>query len=397
MKKRVFAWRDCLASSVSMDKTPRILSTMKTRTLLLPALGLFLLPAVASAELYCVSTAAQLASAIESADASASASEIRVRTGSYTFAAAPMQGSYRPHSLRIDGTSDLLLTGGWTGASCDTRSTLNPEQTVLSTGGAGKLMFIEFPAFPTVSTHTVEISGISFRNSTSADLEAACLHVENSLVSGSDRGTLYLDRNSFRLCTNTLDTSTAIAALEIDASNLNIYVRNNVFADNAGKGSLFRALARIQATFYISNNTLAFNPVLPGGADFDGLSIAGASTNNGSFFWVTNNLVWNTGDADSSDFQFTTFETLAVVSSNLFGRFSPGGANVSFSNNLTSDPRFISSNDLRLRVDSPARNSGGSAVGGSLDFDLFGTPRVQGGRIDRGAHEYDEMFANGFE
>ena len=175
---------------------------MKTRTLLLPALSLFLLPAVASAELYCVSTAAQLASAIESADASASASEIRVRTGSYTFAAAPMQGSYRPHSLRIDGTSDLLLTGGWTGASCDTRSTLNPEQTVLSTGGAGKLMFIEFPAFPTVSTHTVEISGISFRNSTASDLEAACLHVENSIVSAADRGTLNLDRNSFRLCSH---------------------------------------------------------------------------------------------------------------------------------------------------------------------------------------------------
>ncbi len=356
--------------------------------------ALLALPTLACAETYCVSTAAQLAAAIESADASSSASEIRVRTGFYSIAAAPPQQGQAVHALHINGTSDLLLTGGWSGANCETRSTLNPEQTVLSAGGNGKLMRIEFPSFPTLSTHTVEVSGISFRSATSNDLDGACVLVDSNLTSGSDRATLILDRNSFRLCNNTLDSS-APSALEVDVSNLNVYVRNNLFVDNAGYFQVVRLVGRLNTTHYVSNNTVAHNNGIGGNA-IDGLAVLGA--NNSSFFWVVNNIAWANGSANAnSDDLFTGGDTVGVVSSNLYGRLGSLSAGVSYISNLSTDPRFISANDVRLRADSPARNSGSGAAGGSLDSDLFGTPRVQGGRIDRGAHEYDELFGNGFE
>lgn len=370
------------------------MNPMATPTVKLLVLALLVVPTLAPAETYCVSTAAQLAAAIEAADASSSASEIRVRTGSYTVPAAPPQQGQAVHALHIDGTSDLSLTGGWTGTNCETRSTLNPEHTVLSAGGNGKLMRIEFPSFPTVSTHTVEISGISFRNAISNDLDGACLLVDSNLTSGSDRATMILDRNSFRLCNNTLDSS-APSALEVDVSNLNVYVRNNLFVDNAGHFQVVRLLGRLNTTHYVSNNTVAHNNGI-GGGRIAGLAVLGANSSN--FFWVVNNIAWANGSANAnSDDLFTGGDTVGVLSSNLYGRLSSLSAGVTYISNLSADPRFISANDVRLRADSPARNSGAGAAGGSLDYDLFGTPRVQGGRIDRGAHEYDELFGNGFE
>jgi hypothetical protein len=98
------------------------------------------------------------------------------------------------------------MTSGWAGIHCETRSMLNPEQTLLSAGGNGKLMRIEVPSFPGISTHVIEVSGIGFRNATSNDLDAACLLVDSNLISDTHRATVILDRNRFRLCNNTLDS-----------------------------------------------------------------------------------------------------------------------------------------------------------------------------------------------
>lgn len=347
-------------------------------------------PALAFADLYCVSTATQLSNAITAANASAAASEIRVKTGSYTFASTPTS-----YALTVDGPSDLLLTGGWTGTNCDTRSTLNPEVTVLTTGGTGKLMYLKFPIFPSVSANTVEISGLSFRNAVSADLHAACLFVERPIIANSDRGTLYLDRNSFRLCNNTLDSSTA-SALKIDESNMNIYVRNNVFVDNAGHDAIARLIGRNNSVHHVTNNTLAYNPALSATASMSGLYVTGVDSS--TFFWVINNVGWNNGanSPDGSDL-YTGGTAVGVVSSNIFGRTSSPSGGISYISNLNSNPLFINSNDLRPGKNSPMRNSGAFPVGGALDFDLLGSPRVQGTRIDRGAHETEELLANGFE
>lgn len=47
---------------------------------------------------------------------------------------------------------------------------------------------------------------------------------------------------------------------------------------------------------------------------------------------------------------------------------------------------------------SPLRNNGlVNPPGGAPTQDFAGIPRSAGGRIDRGAYEFDELFINGFE
>jgi hypothetical protein len=345
-----------------------------------------LLPGVASAELYCVSTSAQLVNAVAAANASAGASEIRVVAGSYLL--TPPGGDY---ALRIDGEGDLLLTGGWSGATCQTRNTLNPELTILGTGSVGKLMEVVFPFERAAS---IEISGIGFRSSLSNDTEPSCLLITSEYTFDT-RSTLILDRNSFRLCNNSVN-SVGPSTLEVDARNLNAYIRNNVVADNGGSNDVVQLLARSDTTMFVSNNTIAFNPRASGALPRTALSIAGANVS--TFFWIVNNVASNNGNSGSpiSDFYESTGVTPGVVSHNLFRTiaFSPS---LTFINNLQSDPLLASSVDLRVTAASPLRNSGVTPNGGALDRDSLGMPRVQGGRIDRGAFEFDELFNNGFE
>lgn len=364
-----------------------ILDQKNTSKNLIRCLLIAMLPGLASAELYCVTTSAQLVSAVADANASTGASEIRVAVGSYQVTA-----SGAAYALRINGQGDLLLTGGWAGPSCQTLSTFNPELTTIGTSNTGKLMAVDYPSQRVAS---IEISGIGFRSAVSNDQEPACLLVD-APFSFAERNTLILDRNSFRLCSNTLNSNVP-STLEVDAKYLDAYIRNNVFADNAGLTSVARLLARTTTTMYVSNNTIAYNPSLFGSAARAGLSIAGADNTN--FFWVTNNVVSNNGSANNTgdDFAETTGFTLGVVSSNLFRRIG-ATTTMTFIDNQQSDPLLASSTDLRVTAASPLRNSGNSApAGGALSLDSLGMPRVQGGRIDRGAFEFDEFFANGFE
>ena len=353
-----------------------------TRGLLAAAM----LPGVASAELYCVSTSTQLVNAVAAANASAGASEIRVVAGRYSI--TPPGGGY---ALTIDGEGDLLLTGGWSGATCQTRGSLNPELTLLGTGGVGKLMEV---VFPFERAATIEISGVGFRSALSNDTEPACLRILSERTFDT-RNTLILDRNSFRLCNNTAN-AVGPSTLKVDARNLNAYIRNNVVADNGGSDDVVRLLARSSTTMFVSNNTIAFNPRAVGGLPRTALSIAG--TDVSSFFWIVNNVGSNNGNSGSglSDFAESTGVTAGIVSHNLF-RTIAVSPSLTFINNLQSDPLLTSSVDLRVTAASPLRNSGVTPNGSALDRDSLGMQRVQGGRIDRGAFEFEELFNNGFE
>lgn len=70
------------------------------------------------------------------------------------------------------------------------------------------------------------------------------------------------------------------------------------------------------------------------------------------------------------------------------------------SNLVGIDPLFLSTlpGTFRIGPSSPARDSGDAAPPGGLgSLDLTGQPRVAGATVDRGAHELQTIFADGFE
>ena len=113
--------------------------------------------------------------------------------------------------------------------------------------------------------------------------------------------------------------------------------------------------------------------------------------------WFTNNVLWNNGTGTGYDLLVGN-GTPMVLSNNLVGEMAPLPAGVVNNNLLLGvDPRFTNVVNFYPRADSPLRNSGVNPVGGIGVLDFAGENRVTGPQIDRGAYEFQELFANGFE
>lgn len=348
----------------------------------LAALFCVLAPA-AHAEVYCVGTAAELRTAISDAAGSSSASEIRVRNGFYSLPAA----SSTAVSLNYSANSDLTMSGGWSGSNglCTNQQT-TPETTVLSAAGVGRLL--NFYLLSGMATH-IDLSNFSFRQ---GDLPAgqdaaACLTIESDV--GAD-AIVTIDRNAFRLCNR---ASGSGSALLVRARSADIYLRNNVFADNASSAAAVYLQALGSSVLYASNNTIANNPQLGIGGGPGGMQITAQPSD---IIWFSNNVLWNNGTGSGYDLLIGS-GTPIVLNSNLIGDMPPPPASAVNNNTLATDPGFTNSVDFRPLDNSPMRNSGASPNGGSLALDFDLGIRVQGTRIDRGAYEFSEVFSNGFE
>ena len=103
------------------------------------------------------------------------------------------------------------------------------------------------------------------------------------------------------------------------------------------------------------------------------------------------------GSAGASDL-FVGLNAVVFMNSNIVGTFGGDLGDVVQQNTLTANPGFNSTNGVGLSASSIARNSGAAVVvGGNAALDFSGERRTQGSRIDRGAYEFSELFANGFE
>lgn len=342
---------------------------------------LCLTPVTASAEVYCVSTPSQLRNALADAAASPEASDIRVRSGFYSLPAANATSV----SLQYTGQSDLDLSGGWINAECTGRI-FNPEETVLSASGTGRLLSIYLFSG---SQTTINLLNLSFRQ---GDIGAgvngaACVDIESDVAAD---GIVRVDRSSFRLCSKGGGSG---AALRVVARSMDVYVRNNVFADNASVSGIVQFLGLGSSAFYVSNNTVANNPQIGVGGGPGGVQI---SAQPSDLVWFSNNVLWNNGTGNGYDLLVNS-GTPIVLNSNLVGEMAPLPGGSVNNGTLAQDPRFTGAADFRPRADSPLRNGGVNPTGGALAVDILGQSRVQGGRIDRGAHEFPEFFSNGFE
>ena len=337
----------------------------------------------ARAELYCVATSAQLRSALTDAASSSTASEIRVRKGFYSVPAVDEQSV----SLQYTASSNLTMSGGWDGAnnSC-TVQYWTPDTTVLSASGVGRLFNIYLF---TGSATQVILSNLSFwdgENASGANA-AGCLTIETD---GSSNAVVRLDRNAFRICRR---TSGSGAALQITARSATISVRGNLFADNGSTSGAILLKGLGASTFYTNNNTVANNPQFGAGGGPGGMQITGLDTD---FHWISNNVLWNNGTGPGYDLLLSA--PIAVLNSNLIGTRAALPAGVVDSNNISVDPRFVSSVDFRPRANSPLRDSGAaSPSGGAPATDFDAQERIAGERLDRGAYEFGEILIDSFE
>lgn len=343
---------------------------MRTLVLILVAfIGSWTTQAVA--EDFCVDTTAELYAALTAAAQSTAATNIRVHTGTYVLTSR----------LNYLASSDLHLSGGWQGASgaCTSRS-FDPDLTVLLGPANAPVMFVSLPANGLTN---FTATGITFADGASTVLgTSACLTVNSETDSNAE---IRIEGNSFASCDS---DSTPGTALAIRARSAVAYIVNNKITNNQGIGSSVNIDAFGSSDVFISNNTVAYNP----GQSKTGMSISGQSTDA---FTLVNNVLWGNGDANGQDL-YIAAGTPAVLNSNHVGRNLPFPAttvNIATSN---SNPGFIGSTNLRPLRTASIRNSGVTA-NGQLANDLDGAMRVQGGRIDRGAYEYSEVFANGFE
>lgn len=350
-------------------------SQRQSRTLRLLILGGLLLSGAAQAELYCVGTPTQLLDALVSAR-NGGASEIRVRTGSYNF----VGGAFA--ALNVVDASDLAMSGGWN-AACTAVTATSPDQTLLNAQSTGRLLEVNFPQG---SGNTVSFNYLRFQGGVSTTPDAGCVNV---IGAASTSASVLFDLNSFRLCSS----DSAGSALRVRVTNTQVYVRGNLFLDNSSSDGALQVASTGNSAFYVTNNTLTNNAAPDGAGGINFVGTAASDT-----FAITNNVVWANGPAASRlDIAFVgTFA--GTFSNNLVGASSIIAAGLANTNTLTVDPLFVSAGDFRPREGSPLRNSGTNAVPGGnnfIDFDF--APRQQGARVDRGAFEFREVFANGFE
>jgi hypothetical protein len=350
---------------------------------LLFALALISLSAAASAQVFCVSTSPQLINALSAAQGG-TASMIRLRIGTYLLSA-----SANAPALTIADTSDLSISGGWN-TGCTAQIATSPDQTILDAQGTGALLNIDYPDG---SSHEVDFSMLSFRGGVGPlQLTAGCVYAISD--AGAD-ATLRFDLVSFRGCNNGPNGGGA-AALRTDLDGVRFILRNSVIAGNSiNNGNAVFLLGRSDGTYTLTNNTIADNL----GDDTRGLRVeieppfAGEA---GDFFRLTNNIVYRNGTWVTADLIFGN-NVQALMNNNHIGvpGLIPVGVTVNAA--TTGDPGF-DGNTLQLRPNSPARNSGlTTAPGGLTSVDYALNPRVVGSVVDRGAYEFDGLFANGFE
>lgn len=349
-------------------------------------LCLALLPFTVQAATFCVTTPAQLQTALAQAEDNGQHDFIRVTRGTYALT--------EPLSYRNRDGLDLILEGGHLpGQNCAVQI-IEPSYTVIDGGGNTALANIMTGQDPdTVHSGHITIRNLTWRNGVA---HTPTTGSASPLAFGSYyrwNGKLTVEWNHF--LDIRFDSGSALPnAITMYGDAGGIEVRNNLFAGNSTSNENASSI-RLEA--YGSDgapNLFVNNTVFhPPGSNVN--AILFFSSPKASWL-VANNIVWNaTGNAMMYSAAHNVF-----LWNNVLGARS-GLDPVEDVDNYHIAPQFMSAStgDFRLRPDSPLVDLGFTDVPGGVGIaDAAGKPRVRGGVVDIGAFEEESsVFRNGFE
>lgn len=348
-------------------------------------LALMLSPATPAA-VVCVSSGPQLQTALNNAEANGEIDEIRLKPGLY-FANPLAAGEA---SFDYLSNEPLILYGAAVDANNNCTSVAaRSDQAVLSgtdqyavmrivanTGASGAWNIGHLTITNGVSSQSL-VGGLGVRALGGTPI----LSVINIIVKNGSNNAQASPQPSFRAYAE---------------GNSSIRVLGSVFRDNTiGSFAPLLLTGSAGTSISFSNNTVVNNWASATG----GILYAPLESGGNVALYMSNNVFYGNRRGTSQqpfDFSFDTNFISLQMDHNHFGAYSAAGVTDAF--RTQGDPRFVSDTDLRLRLNSPLRNSGtNSPQGGLWTVDVEGSTRIQGGTVDRGAYEYGEMFINGFE
>jgi hypothetical protein len=305
------------------------------------------------AELFCVSSPAELTGALTVSLLNGQQNEVRLVTGSYAMSSGWSNiGNAYNHALK--------LSGGWNG-DCSSRVSLDPGSTSIHGQSHGA------STWWLVANASVILDGFEL-------VQSGGLHLTDSGC--APFGQEYLVRR-MRI-RNSIDATGSIASLFSDGACHKTIVENSLITGGALDGVEIWCQGSSMGSFRLVNNTLRDNVGDDLFASNDSLL---CSANELGADSLHNNVV---GDIrllrSTPQAHHNIYASLASVGG---GGFFGGS-----SNNLTVDPELDPINYRPVEPGSPAINSGTSDVpGGLAAIDLAGDPRAVGGIPDRGAYE----------
>lgn len=344
---------------------------MRTPMILIAAL----LSTPAAAVDYCVGNGDELQSAMTTAANTAASDQIRLRAGVYqrTLDSAPGEAAMFIYESQQSGS--LVLSGGWN-AGCTVRS-LNPLASVLF--GQNQHRVLEIRTFGQ-STASIVVYNLGLAGGFSNSNQGAALGRFDLFSSGGS----VLDVTHVDFSGGEAINSPAVS---MQTSTGRISFWNNVVHFNESSAQHLVSVAAAEGTTIdVTNNTITQNASGP----FNAVALQGLGT-----VQLYNNVLW--GNASAFDVSRTQTLTLDARANHIG---MPSSSMAGALDTTSGDPLLVnpSGSDHRPRAGSPLRNSGvASPPGGAPTQDYAGIPRNAGGRIDRGAFEFDELLVDGFE
>jgi hypothetical protein len=324
---------------------------------------------------FCVSDHNQLKAAITTATANAESDEIRIReTDIYT----PFQ-SVAAFLAIVNDSHDIDISGGW-GVGCSGQ-TPDPDLTRIVAGLNQSIQLLRLD-LGVAAQGTISLSNLSLVGGKAAE-RGGCLY---AMSNTSSLATLRVERVVFLRC-----EALHGGAAEIDMAQGKVWFRNNLVKySKTHNGSGAVLIGGGNGDAYVHNNTFTHNSV-SAGHTFD-LRVYGDN-----LFFVYNNIFDSAlPDPNAVNLRVTSATSLVR---NIYLGLSGTPWSGSSGNLVGVNPGFDpSSSDPILLPSSPARNTGTNVLLGGLSaLDLAGRPRLMEGTVDRGAYEFEGLFADSFE